>query len=187
VVYRIPLWCILAVAGGCHERPIPVLGVAAGADARALGVRGYDVLGADERALDLRVLSDPPRMLAIRVASGETAQRLDGPDGMVLRTSRTRISAATEASGTPLFAAERIDEAWTIGEKPEAPAARALRLVLSVDVDMAVQGSGIVFGGAELVQCTVECHRASECAANLAESGCPGHVVRCGACLEREP
>jgi hypothetical protein len=40
-----------------------------------------------------------------------------------------------------------------------------MRLVFAVDVDLAVQGSSIVFGGAVFARCTEECDRAYRCAA----------------------
>jgi hypothetical protein len=175
----------IALLGGCTEASPGSTGIRAGDAARARGVDAYDVLEATAHDIDARLLGKVPLHLHVHSADGETVQQLDGPAPFVLSTSRERVEV--ETSGHPRIVAEKVGDVWRAPEGVDAATQRAIGLVLSVDVDLAVQGSSLVFGGSTFARCTETCDRASRCAEHFDAARCAQDTTLCGACLEQEP
>jgi hypothetical protein len=174
----------LALLGSCTEASPDWTGVRAGEAARAQGVDAYDVLEATKHDIDARLLGRTPGRLRIHSADGETTQQLDGAAPLVLSTSRARIDLKMDGHS---LVAERSGDRWVSRGALDATAEAALRLMLAVDVDFAVQGSSTILGGTTFARCTEQCDKASRCAEHGGPAQCASNMVLCGACLEQEP
>ena len=153
-------------------------------EASALGVQGYRVLRADAHNLELHLLGTRQARLQVEVRGGNALQRLQTVDGaFTLWTSLDRITVEQQAA--PFLAAERVDDGW-IERAPIPPAAwPSLELLMAVDIDLAVQGTSMIFEGKQYAWCTLQCSNAARCGPDL--ELCAESIVTRGACLEQEP
>ena len=185
LVWRVAFAGLAASALGCTEASPAATGIGAGDEARARGVEGYDVVSASAHDLDVQLRSATPARLRIHTAEGETVQRLDGPIAFALATSQSHLRL--EVGGRPRLVAEKSGEAWLARDAIDPLAARAIELVLAIDIDLAAQGSSLVFGGSVLARCSETCEKATRCAGHFEADRCAPSIVLCGACLEQEP
>src|SRR5262249_41130564 len=156
--------------------------------ARARGVTGYHVLVAGAHDVDVELLGARPMHLVARAGPEVTEQWLEGakvPMHLVTREDRIEV----ERDGVPVPVATRRDRPGLAGSPLTPDESETLALVAAVDVDLAVQGSSIVFGGRRYEQCTLACIHASSCSQQLARelAACARAVTICGACLDAEP
>jgi hypothetical protein len=178
------LAAVVAAGTSCTVRAPGTGPFAAGAEAQQHGVTSYSVTHADARSLDVGLLGDRPARLAIRVEDLTTSQRLDrdASPPFILRTSPSRVAVSTGAR--EVLVMERVGSSW-IDRQPLTGAERELvARLLAVDIDLAVQGSSMVFRGARYVGCTQACVAAARCAELTV---CAESVVTCAGCLAQEP
>jgi hypothetical protein len=180
---------LLSLALACAPRaPSPAGTFAAGPVARGHGVEGYQVLAADAHHLDVRWLGRTAGHLRVEVQGGSATQRLEAPEeAFTLFTSRDRI--AMDLDGTRRVLAERTGDGWVERERPARGASsdRWLPTLLAVDIDLAVQGTSMIFEGKVYAPCTGECIKAERCVRESPLPRCAAGVTTCGACLEQEP
>jgi hypothetical protein len=169
----------------CTEASPSLNNLPAGSAARMQGIQAYDIVEASAHDLDVRIVGNPSGRLRVHSQGGATTQELDGAERFGLSTSRTRVAVRIGAVERTI--AEQDDMGWHPIGPVNADAQRALGILLAIDVDLAVQGSSLVFGGTTFASCTDECDRATVCAAAFNASRCAPSVSVCGACLEQEP
>lgn len=166
---------------------VPSSRFVAGPAAQARGVAAFQVLRAGPRHLDLLLEGEGAGGLEVRVAGGNSIQRLElrGTPPLVLRTSWDRVQV--EMAGSTQVLAERSGAVWVARERL-APAAQPLvTLLLALDIDLAVQGTSMAFQGRHYAWCTRMCAAAERCARQGRLETCGDAVATCGACLEQEP
>jgi hypothetical protein len=175
--------CALLLAACAHGRAHAVVG--AGPAARSLGVTGYRVLHDDPADLDVELVGERSGRLHAHGTPDRVEQRLDGaPQGPVeMAASAQEVSLRTD--GAIMTVALRSGGRWRRGAGLTAAQTSALRMLMAVDVDLAVQGSSLILGGADYVQCTFACSAASSCTPAWNEQGeaCARSVADCSSCM----
>src|SRR5205814_10059880 len=113
--------------------------------------------------------------LHVHVMKAEALQQLEmgGGPPFVLGTSATAVEIGGTNASKVL--AEVIGGGW-VARAPTTPGeASKLSLLMAVDLDLAVQGSSMVFAGQLYAHCSLECSQAARCA-GTAMTACAAHV-----------
>jgi hypothetical protein len=176
----------LLALGACSREHPAITAYPAGDLARRQGIEGYQILKDRPTELDLNLSGRPAAKLAVRILGGVTTQSIEREGGRFgLRTSFDRVEV--EENGRYRVAAERMVGGWKVHEGLGRVSTDWLAFLLAIDVDLAVQGTSMVFQGRRYAWCTLECERAAGCARQGTPLNCLEQLVTCGACLEQEP
>jgi hypothetical protein len=156
----------------------------AGVEARRRGVDTYLVRRAGAHDLDVELAGAVRGRLVAHVVAGAAAQQIEreGMDPFTLRTSSELVEA--EDAGGTFPVARFANGRWMQSTPAPRGISTSMQLLMAIDIDLAVQGASMVFGGKLYARCTLECWTAARCPAL---DQCAGHIVICAACLEQEP
>lgn len=170
--------------GACGGRTRPTV-VAVGPAARAHGYARYETLDADAHHVDAVVSGAWLARVHVDADGEVTTERLEEA-GRVTVLHATADALDLTVDGATHALARRRGDFWTT--QALNPAARVpLASLLALDVDLAVQGSSIIWRGGAYVQCTLGCARAAACVARDLDAACARLSDDCAGCLEAAP
>jgi hypothetical protein len=176
----------LILLAGCAKGAPGRATFPAGPAAQELGFTAYDINKATRDELDVTLLGRSPAHLFATVTEREAIQRLQRRDDVFsLRTSADRM--AVEQGGVPRLLAERLGDRWLERAPLDAADREKLGAILAADIDLAVQGTSMVFGGRRYVWCTLECVNSAACLRRGSAGPCAAGITTCAACLAQEP
>lgn len=179
---------ILACSLSCtRARPPAQTRFLAGPAAHSHGVVAFEVVVANATHLDLVLEGSRAGHLKVETIGGSSTQRLAlaGAMPIVLRTSWERVEL--EANGENRLLAERVGAKWTIRQPVPREALPVGSLLLALDIDLAVQGTSMIFRGRRYAFCTPACVAAERCiGVGTLDPLCAESIATCGACLEQE-
>jgi len=170
--------------------------VAASAPARSCGVHRYRIERSDRRSVHATwdggafTSSGDAAHTLQRIELGEGSFELETtPSRVVLRRlSHDRAIDAFVAETDDAVPPTGHGRRWRIRSTPERETMNVLRTIAAIDVDLAVQGSSLVYGGRVHTSCTLECMRAAECAPRAATApACIESIDLCGGCMVQAP
>jgi hypothetical protein len=157
-----------------------------GPAAQELGFTAYEINKATADELDVTLVGRSPARLLATITQAESIQRLQrSGEVFALRTSADRMQV--EQGGRSRLLAERLGDRWFERAALDVAGRQNLGVILAADIDLAVQGTSMVFGGQRYVWCTLECVNSAACLRRGAEGLCAAGITTCAACLGQEP